>query len=103
MLNALRAKRKSGFLNGSMAKPAEESLDLESWLSVNSMILEWIRTSNKPRVHSTMMFITEACKLWENLKNRLSVGNKVRVHQLVTKLATSRQGGQAVIDYYGHL
>ena len=67
------------------------------------MIVGWIRSSIEPRVRSTVTFITEAYKLWENLKKRFEVGNKVRIHQLMEQLASCRQNGQAVIDYYGKL
>lgn len=86
-----------------MSKPSGDSPDLESWLSVNSMIVGWIRSSIEPRVRSTVTFITEANKLWENLKKRFEVGNKVRIHQLMEQLSSCRQNGQAVIDYYGCL
>lgn len=103
MMNALQAKRKTGFIDGSLKKPPEGHVDLESWLSVNSMIVGWLRTSIEPRVRSSVTFITDAHKLWENLKERFSVGNKVRVHQLMCKLAACRQDGQTVIEYYGRL
>lgn len=67
------------------------------------MIVGWIRSSIESRVRSTVTFITEAYKLWENLKKRFEVGNKVRIHQLMKQLASCRQSGQAVIDYYGKL
>lgn len=103
MMNALQAKRKAGFIDGTLKKPTEGHADLESWLSVNSMIVGWLRTSIEPKLRSTVTFITDAHKLWEHLKERFSVGNKVRVHQLMAKLASCRQDGQAVIDYYGRL
>ena len=93
MMNALRAKKKNGFIDGTLPKPAEDSPDLESWLSVNSLIVGWIRSSIEPRVRSTVTFITEAHKLWENLKKRFEVGNKVRIHQLMEQLTSCRQNG----------
>ena len=103
MGNALRAKKKMGFIDGTLPKPSEDSTKLEAWLSVNSMIVGWIRSSIEPRVRSTVTFITEARKLWENLKKRFEVGNKVHVHQLMEQVASCRQNGQPVIDYYGRL
>lgn len=103
MMNALRAKKKNGFIDGTLSKPTEDSPELESWLSVNSMIVGWIRSSIEPRVRSTVTFITEAHKLWENLKKRFEVGNKVRIYQLMEQLSSCRQNGQVVIDYYGRL
>ncbi|CAA7015697.1 unnamed protein product [Microthlaspi erraticum] len=77
--------------------------DQESWIAVNSMVVGWLRTSITPRVRSTVSFITDAHNLWENLKERFCVGNKVRVHHLRTQIASCRQDGQPVIDYYGKL
>lgn len=70
VVNALRSKKKIGFVDGSLPKPDENHKDLEAWLSVNSMIVGWIRTSIEPRLRSTVTFITDAHKLWENLKKR---------------------------------
>ena len=64
------------------------------------MIVGWIRTSIEPRVRSTVTFIQDSHKLWENLRKRFSVGNKVRIHHLKEQLAVCRQEGQAVIDYF---
>ncbi|XP_056848842.1 uncharacterized protein LOC130498986 [Raphanus sativus] len=84
MFNALQAKKKSGFIDGTLAKPTEDISDLEAWLSVNSMIVG-------------------CSQIGDNLKKRFEVGNKVRIHQLMEQLASCRQNGQAVIDYYGRL
>ncbi|XP_019101779.1 PREDICTED: uncharacterized protein LOC109133252 [Camelina sativa] len=103
MLNAFKAKRKTGFVDGSIIKPMTAGSEMESWTSVNSMVVGWLRTSITPRVRSTVSFVSDAAELWENLKERFSVGNKVRVHQIVCQLASCRQEGQSVIDYYGRL
>ena len=103
MLNALQAKRKLGFITGTLTKPDAGSVDLENWLTVNSMIVGWIRTSIESKVRSTVTYITDAHQLWEDLKQRFSVGNTVRVHQLKAKLASCRQEGQSVLDYFGKL
>lgn len=103
MTNALRAKRKLGFVEGTIPQPAAGDPNLELWFSVNSMIVGWIRTSIESRVRSTVTFIQDSHKLWENLRKRLSVGNRVRIHHLKEQLARCKQEGQSVIDYFGHL
>ncbi|XP_018479287.1 uncharacterized protein LOC108850218 [Raphanus sativus] len=103
MTNALRAKRKLGFVDGSIPKPLADDTNLELWLSVNSMIVGWIRTSIEPRVRSTVTLVQDSHKLWENLRKRFSVGNKVRVHHLKEQLASCRQDGQPVIEFFGRL
>ena len=103
MLNAFSAKKKVGFVDGSIAKPDTAGAELESWTSVNSMVIGWLRTSITPRVQSTVLFLTSAHELWENSRKRFSVGNKVRVHHLRAQLTACRQDGQSVIDYYGRM
>lgn len=77
--------------------------NFENWKSVNSMIVGWIRSSIEPKVKSTVTFVSNAHQLWEDLKERFSVGNEVRVHQIKGELASCRQDGQSVLDYYGRL
>ncbi|XP_010470454.1 PREDICTED: uncharacterized protein LOC104750360 [Camelina sativa] len=103
MLNALQAKRKTRFINGTIPKPVSSDPDFENWQTVNSMIVGWIQTSIEPKVKSTVTFISDAHQLWVDLKERFSVGNKVRIHQIKAQLASCRQDGQTVLDYYGRL
>lgn len=103
MHNALQAKCKTCFINGTLKKPYVDDPDFENWEVVNSMIVGWIRASIKPTVKSTVTFISEAHKLWNELQTRLSVGNKVFVHQLRAQIAGCQQDGQAIVEYYGRL
>ena len=50
------------------------------------MIVGWIMSSIEAKVRSTVTFISDSHKLWENLKKRFSVGNKVRVHHIKEQL-----------------
>ncbi|XP_010440298.1 PREDICTED: uncharacterized protein LOC104723608 [Camelina sativa] len=103
MLNALQAKRKTGFISGAIPKPSNDSSDLDNWKTVNFMIIGWIRSSIEPKLKATVTFVSSAQDLWEDLQHRFSVGNKVRVHQIKAKLASCKQEGQSVMEYYGRL
>lgn len=87
--NALRAKRKLGFVDGTLQCSNEKTdpVDAEAWKTVNSMIVGWIRASISPTIRSTVPFAPKAYKLWCNLKQRFSVGNAVRIHQIKSELA----------------
>lgn len=100
--NSIQAKQKLGFIQGTIAKPTTEP-DLSRWQATNSMLVGWIRTSIDPKIRSTVTFVPEAHKLWENLQRRFSVRNGVRIHQLRDAINTCQQNGQSVIDYYGWL
>lgn len=101
MLNTLQPRRKVGFINGTLSKPASDSPDYDNWIAVNSMIIGWIRASIDPKVKSSVSLISEANQLWSELKQHFSVGNKVRIHQIKAQLASCRQDGQSVFEYYG--
>ena len=103
--NALRAKRKIGFVNGSLKIPdeTEKPVEAEMWRTVNSMIVGWIRASISPVLRSTVPFSPDACMMWSELKKRFSVGSAVRVHQLKAELASCKQDGSSVMDYFGRL
>lgn len=85
-----------------ITKPSAEP-DLSRWLATNSMLVGWIRTSIGPKIRSTVTFVPDAHKLWDNLQQRFSVRNEVRIHQLRDEINTCQQNGQTVIDYYGKL
>lgn len=87
MLNAPQAKRKIGFINGTVKLPPVDSSNYDSWVAVNSMVIGWIRASIDPKVKSSVTFVSDASQLWAGLKQRFSVGNKVRIHQLKAQLA----------------
>lgn len=93
----------SGFINGTIKKPTPDHADYENWMTVNSMIVGWIRVSIEPKVRSTVTFIAVSFQLWSNLKQRFSVHNKVRLHQLKGQISTCRQDGQSVLQYFGKL
>lgn len=41
--------------------------------------------------------------MWTELQKRFSVGSVVRVHQLKLELASCKQDGYSVMDYFGKL
>lgn len=100
--NSIQAKQKLGFINGTIPKPASDP-ELSRWLTTNSMLVGWICTSIDPKIRSTVSFVPEAHKLWDNLKRRFSVTNGVWTHQLRDAISNCKQNGQSVIDYYGRL
>ena len=100
--NSLQAKQKIGFINGTIQKPTTNP-DLARWMSTNSMIVGWIRTSIDPKVRSTVSHVADASKLWESLKQRFSVKNSVRKHLVEDEITNCKQNGQSVLEYYGRL
>src|SRR5690606_32448310 len=91
--NSLQAKQKIGFINGTIPKPLTNP-DLTRWVSANSKIVGWIRTSIDPTVRSTVSHVPHAYQLWESLKRRFSVKNSVRKHLLENEITNCKQNGE---------
>ena len=103
MMNSLRTKRKVGFLNGSLKRPDGEGDDAERWDMVNSMIIGWIYSSVEPKLRSSISLVEDVSEMWASLKNRFSVSDGTREHQLHADLNGCKQDGQTVEEYYGRL
>ncbi|KAH9689130.1 retrovirus-related pol polyprotein from transposon RE1 [Citrus sinensis] len=93
MRTALRAKKKFGFVDGTVKPPADDSADLEDWWMVNSMLVSWIQNTIEPNLRSTVTYTEVAKLLWDDIKERFSVGNGPRVQQLKSELANCKQRG----------
>ena len=82
MRTSLRARRKWGFIEGSIEKPKPEFSELEDWWTVQSMLISWIMNTIEPSLRSTVTYTETAKELWDDLKERLSVVNRPRIQQL---------------------
>ncbi|CAH9098658.1 unnamed protein product [Cuscuta europaea] len=103
MKNAFRAKRKLGFLDGSISQPTPHAHDLEDWFTVHSMLVGWLMSSIDPPLRSNVAFMDNARDLWDDLKIRFDVADAMRMHELKEAIRTCRQAGQSVTIYFGRL
>ncbi|KAK4428671.1 hypothetical protein Salat_1166900 [Sesamum alatum] len=103
MRNALRAKKKLGFIDGTVTRPSDDSSEIEDWWMVNSMLVAWVFNTIEPSLRSTIKYMENVKDLWEDLRQRFSIGNGPRVQQLKADIANCKQAGQAVVSYYGQL
>jgi hypothetical protein len=79
MRTALRAKKKYGFIDGSVKQPADDSPKLEDWWTVNSMLVSWVFNTIEPTLRSTISHMENVKDLWEDIKQRFSIGNSPRM------------------------
>lgn len=79
MRNALRVKRNLGFLDGTVCKPDDDTKEIEDWWSVNSMLVAWIFQSIEPSLRSTITYSETVKELWDELRQRFSIGNGPRI------------------------
>lgn len=100
--NALRTKRKLGFIDGTLVKPENEE-EIEQWEVVNSMLIAWIMNTIESTLKTSISMVDEVKVLWEDLKLQFSVGNGPRINELRSDIANCKQNGDSVMVYYGKL
>ena len=63
----LRAQMKFGFVDGTIKKPTDNSIDIEDWWTINSLLVPWIRNSIEPSLCSTISHVEVAQDLWNDI------------------------------------
>jgi gag-polypeptide of LTR copia-type/Retrotransposon gag protein len=103
MQNTLRAKNKLGFVNGVVVKPKLGDPEYALWGICNSMMVFWLFNSIDPILQPSVAYFETVKELWDDLKERFSVGNAPRIHQLKAEIAAAKQHGHSVVTYYTRL
>nr|CAD1842353.1 unnamed protein product [Ananas comosus var. bracteatus] len=67
MTNALRAKNKYGFVDGTIMKPEETSPDVHAWEKCNSMIISWLFNSLAKELHDSVAYAETAREMYDGL------------------------------------
>nr|GEX78424.1 hypothetical protein [Tanacetum cinerariifolium]GEX78428.1 hypothetical protein [Tanacetum cinerariifolium] len=83
----LRARKKFGFVNGTIKQPNDKSPDLKDWWTNNSLIASWIMNTIESLLRSTISHIEVAEDISKDIKERFAMANGPRIHQLKAKLA----------------
>ncbi|XP_074292009.1 uncharacterized protein LOC141618841 [Silene latifolia] len=96
----LRSKKKMGFIDGTVKKPADDSDDIEDWYMVNAMIVNWIFNTIEPGLGSTISYVNEAKKLRDDIEQRFSLGNGPKVHRTKGSIMACKQGEKETITKY---
>ncbi|XP_075475891.1 uncharacterized protein LOC142514866 [Primulina tabacum] len=100
---SLRARRKWGFVDGTISEPEEGSPELEDWWTVQSMLVSWIRNTIEPDLRSTISHMENAKDLWEDIEERFHIANGPRIQQIKTELNECKQHGLSMVVYYGKM
>ncbi|KAL2921954.1 Retrovirus-related Pol polyprotein from transposon RE1 [Bienertia sinuspersici] len=101
--NNFCAKNKLGFIDGTITMPKSDSDDFAQWGIVNSMLVAWIYNTLDVSIRSIVRLPDEAKVLWDDLKDRYSLGNGPRIVELKAQITNCRQNSRSVASYYGEL
>jgi hypothetical protein len=91
MMNALRAKNKLSFVDGSLLKPEEDNKEIQAWEKCNSMVISWIFNALASELHDSVAYVDSTYEMWGELQERFSQGNVPRIHELKREICLAQQ------------
>ncbi|XP_074318247.1 uncharacterized protein LOC141655047 [Silene latifolia] len=104
MKGALRSKKKTSFIDGTIKRPADDSEYLKDLYMVNAMIVNWIFNTIEPNLGSSITYVEEAKALWDDIEQRFSVENGPKLHRIKGFVASCKQNdNESIAEYYGRL
>ncbi|CAA7031059.1 unnamed protein product [Microthlaspi erraticum] len=100
---ALRSRKKFGFLDGTIPQPPVDSPDLEDWLTINALLVSWMKMTIDSELLTNISHRDVARDLWEHIRKQFSVSSGPKNQKMKADLATCKQEGTTVEAYYGKL
>lgn len=79
---ALSAKLKLGFIDGSQSKPDANSSQLSLWMRSNALAISWILNSVTSEIRKSIVYMTTAKQIWDDLHLRYAQNNVPRLFNL---------------------
>ncbi|KAL9241264.1 hypothetical protein vseg_015395 [Gypsophila vaccaria] len=96
---ALRARRKFGFLDGTIKSPTPPATKAD-WETVHSMLVSWLSNTIDPEVKSLLPRYEDAKRLWDDLSERFNVVNGPRIQQLKSDINDCSQTNTMSVAVY---
>lgn len=100
---ALLVKNKIGFIDGTCLKSMYKDELAVQWERCNAVVLSWISSTVANNLLTTIVYASNAKRVWEDFKERFDKSNLTRIYQLWTEVATLKQGTDSVTEYYSKL
>ncbi|XP_071700282.1 uncharacterized protein [Rutidosis leptorrhynchoides] len=101
--NALLAKNKISFVDGTLPMPKEGSQDVMNWKRCNAMVRGWLINSMEKEIKSSVKYAATARDIWVDLKERFDKEKAPRAYELRRTITTIHQGNLSISAYYSKL
>ena len=103
MRRALGAKNKLPFIDGSLPIPDLLDLNRSSWEWCNHLLHSWIINSVSEPITHTVVFHEYVFDVWEDLKERFSKADRIRIASIHSSIHSLKQGSKSVLEYFTEL
>ncbi|XP_074346359.1 uncharacterized protein LOC141685137 [Apium graveolens] len=96
----LSAKRKLGFVDGSVTRNTTDLAEASQWDTCNNMVISWLHNNISDNIKSSVLFINTAYDIWKQLEKRFLLTNGSRKYKLNKDLFSLKQNGMKINEYF---
>jgi len=100
---ALRGKVKLGFVDGNCTKSKFKGELEELWEKCKAIVLSWIGSTVSANLIPSIVYASNAKKIWDKFKERFDRSNLTRIYYLWAEIANLKQGTDSVTSYYSRM
>jgi len=100
MKPALGTKNKLGFINGSIHTPDLEDLNRNAWEHCNYLVQSWLINCVLESISQTIVFYDKTFEVWQDLHERFSKVDRIRIATLRSSINNLKQGTNSVLEYF---
>lgn len=95
------AKKKSAFIDGSLARASDSHHSFMIWSRCNSMVKSWILTSASKLIYKIILRFNDAFEIWNDLSARFHITNLPRSYQLSLGFSLCLSSCPSISSYSG--
>uniref|UniRef100_A0A3Q7JBG9 Retrotransposon Copia-like N-terminal domain-containing protein n=1 Tax=Solanum lycopersicum TaxID=4081 RepID=A0A3Q7JBG9_SOLLC len=103
LFNLLHSKNETGFVNGTIGWPNENSKDLQSWIEYNYIVLSCLINAIAKELQGRAAHIEKAREIWVDPEEQFNQGIAPRFYELKRAIALLKQERASISSYYGKL
>ncbi|CAJ2633614.1 unnamed protein product [Trifolium pratense] len=100
MKRALGGKNKLDFVDGTIEVPGEFEPNFKAWNRCNMLIHSWIMNSVDESIAQSIVFLDNAIDVWNELKERFSQGDYIRISELQCEIYSMKQDSRSVSEFF---
>jgi len=100
---AILGRNKLGFIDGRCRKENFGPNLSDLWERCNAIVLSWIMNCVSKELLSGIVYSSDVCAVWNDLKERFDKADGSRIFQLHREIATMSQGTSSISEYFTRL
>jgi len=100
---SLISKNKIGFIDETIEAPNHTKSLFPAWQKANMLVVSWILKAVSQSIAQSIIRLDNAFDIWNDLKERLSQGDMIRIFDIQDMISSFKQGELTVTNYFTQL